>query len=325
MTRLSAQELERTYGPDYRPDLNANRRNQNITRKTLELHDDTSIEVAFHNNPKNLRAVMKSSNLAQFGTIRQTFVHKNGRLQIRETEAPSREARHQLDAWVRAYDSLYTAKGTVRDKSKWDAMQMAEQTWHEFVIVYRMLHDMAPRGRRPAWALEPVGGLERVNEDRDFELMWNRRFPNKANDPELAFDVLFPNPEDRKDAFDLIFNVDPAPAPVAPVPVPVPAPLPAPAPVPVPVPVPAPAHAPARVGPTPGPAPRGQKRTLKEVIVLSDDEGEENERPRQKKRSSAAAAKTRDMIEISDGEGKVERRRKKNSENKSLGSIDLTQ
>ncbi|KAJ6521645.1 hypothetical protein DFH09DRAFT_1424728 [Mycena vulgaris] len=141
---------------------------------------------------------------SQLGKIKTNFV-RNGRLVSNETAPPDPEVQAAIRAYRTAYDSHFMSPGkdyAVRNAAAKSVLQAAEQRWHDFIVPYR-----AARGvlARPAWALEPLRGFDRVR----------------------------------------IAPALPAPAPApAPGPAPGPGPAPAPAPGPAPCPASVPAVAP---------------------------------------------------------------------------------
>jgi hypothetical protein len=83
----------------------------------------------------------------------------NYRLVSRETPPPDLEARQALRAYRDAYDAYFMKQGNdyaVRNAAAKAVLQVAEQTWHDWIVRY-----LATWGRpgRPQWALEPLPGL----------------------------------------------------------------------------------------------------------------------------------------------------------------------
>jgi hypothetical protein len=88
---------------------------------------------------------------------------RNHRLVSRETRPLDLEARTALRDYRDAYDAYFMKTGNtyaVRNAALKSVLQAAEQTWHDWVVVY-----LAARGRpgRPDWALQPFPGLRRVH------------------------------------------------------------------------------------------------------------------------------------------------------------------
>ena len=68
-----------------------------------------------------------------------------------------------LRGYLVKYDAYFKCHGdqfVVRDPTARDALQQAEQTWHDWILRYRRV------GARPAWALEPLPTLRRVRVKR---------------------------------------------------------------------------------------------------------------------------------------------------------------
>ncbi|KAJ7831037.1 hypothetical protein B0H13DRAFT_2371665 [Mycena leptocephala] len=130
-----------------------------ILRKALELFSAEELEDIFQ-QPIKLRVAMGSAfTSSQLGKIKTNFV-RNHRLVSRETPPPDLEARTALRAYRDAYDAYFMKTGNtyaVRNAGLKSVLQAAEQTWHDWVVVY-----LAARGRpgRPDWALQPLLDFE---------------------------------------------------------------------------------------------------------------------------------------------------------------------
>ncbi|KAJ7505105.1 hypothetical protein B0H11DRAFT_2221289 [Mycena galericulata] len=158
--RPSAQETRRLFGPVNRPDYNTNVRHRAVLRKALELFSDDELHDIFV-TPMKLRVAMgNAGTLYQVGKI-QSNIMVNDRLVIRETQPPDLQARQALIVYRDAYDVYHKKNGNdyaVRNPHAKHVVQDAEQAWHDYVVPV-----LAARGRRrPAWALEPLPGFERV-------------------------------------------------------------------------------------------------------------------------------------------------------------------
>ncbi|KAF8146764.1 hypothetical protein K438DRAFT_1868718 [Mycena galopus ATCC 62051] len=83
----------------------------------------------------------------------------NGRLVCLATDALPFPARQHLQSYIAVFDTLFYKKGNdyrVRNPAAWPLLQAEEQSWHDWIVEYF--------GRpRPAWALEPLPGLQRVH------------------------------------------------------------------------------------------------------------------------------------------------------------------
>ncbi|KAJ7807400.1 hypothetical protein B0H13DRAFT_1929040 [Mycena leptocephala] len=162
MLLISSRETRRLFGPSNQPDFNTNVRHRAILRKALELFSAEELEEIFQ-QPIKLRVAMGSAfTSSQLGKIKTNFV-RNHRLVSRETPPPDLEARTALRAYRDAYDAYFMKTGNtyaVRNAGLKSVLQAAEQTWHDWVVVY-----LAARGRpgRPDWALQPLPGLRRVH------------------------------------------------------------------------------------------------------------------------------------------------------------------
>ncbi|KAJ7223319.1 hypothetical protein GGX14DRAFT_387642 [Mycena pura] len=165
MTPTTHYETHRLFGPVNRPALNTNVRHRAILRKSIELLSQEELEAIF-GWPHHLQIAMGTAYTAsQFGKIRSNYVY-NDRLIRREGPVPSAQAQRELLHYRDKYDGYYKKRGNdyaIRDPMGKQALQAAEQAWHDWVIGYH-----AARGRpgRPDWALEPLPGLERVRVRR---------------------------------------------------------------------------------------------------------------------------------------------------------------
>ncbi|KAJ7037561.1 hypothetical protein C8F04DRAFT_1256768 [Mycena alexandri] len=162
MPGIPRREINRLFGPIYRPADNTNVRHQAILRKALELRSLEQFADIFENDFTNLRLVMGTSLMfAQFGIVKHNYM-RNFRRVSHETPPLSLEQRQHLDDYRKAYDKHHMAQGNdydIRGQGDKAGMQAAEQTWHDRMVVHHAAHG---RADRPAWALEPLPGLERV-------------------------------------------------------------------------------------------------------------------------------------------------------------------
>ncbi|KAF7334042.1 hypothetical protein MVEN_02309700 [Mycena venus] len=158
----SYQETCRLFGPLYRPYFDTNVRHRALLRKALELFTPDNLYEIFSGDPKSLRLTMGNAyTFLQFGKITSNFV-LNYRLVRRETPAPNLEGRLQLAAYRDAFDTHFKPQGNsyaVRDPEAKDALQAAEQAWHDFITIYNEDCGIIDR---PAWAFEPLPGFQRV-------------------------------------------------------------------------------------------------------------------------------------------------------------------
>ncbi|KAJ7795390.1 hypothetical protein B0H14DRAFT_3495992 [Mycena olivaceomarginata] len=158
----SYQETRRLFGPVYRPYFDTNVRHRALLRKALELFTPENLYEIFSSNPTSLRLTMGNAyTFLQFGKITSNFV-RDYRLVRRETLAPDLEGRLQLAAYRDAFDAHFKPQGNsyaVRDPEAKDALQAAEQAWHDFITIHNEDHGIADR---PAWAFEPLPGFQRV-------------------------------------------------------------------------------------------------------------------------------------------------------------------
>ncbi|KAJ7146861.1 hypothetical protein C8R44DRAFT_724574 [Mycena epipterygia] len=160
-TIISFQETRRLFGPLNRPDFKTNVHHHAILRKALELVPPEELQAVFR-PPIRLRVAMGSAFTSyEMGKIKTNFV-RNGRLVSQETAPPDLAARQALRAYRDAYDTYFMKQGnsySVRNPQARFVLQAAEQTWHDWVVPY-----LAARGMpgRPAWALQPLPGLQRV-------------------------------------------------------------------------------------------------------------------------------------------------------------------
>ncbi|KAJ7850253.1 hypothetical protein B0H13DRAFT_2360801 [Mycena leptocephala] len=162
MILISSGETHRLFGPSNQPEFNTNVRHRAILRKALELFPAEELEEIFQ-QPIKLRVAMGSAfTFSQLGKIKSNFV-RNHRLVSRETRPLDLEARTALRDYRDAYDAYFMKTGNtyaVRNAGLKSVLQAAEQTWHDWVVVY-----LAARGRpgRPDWVLQPLPGLRRVH------------------------------------------------------------------------------------------------------------------------------------------------------------------
>ncbi|KAF8197830.1 hypothetical protein K438DRAFT_1824716 [Mycena galopus ATCC 62051] len=103
-------------------------------------------------NGHQLRPLFSANSL----TYRQMH---NGRLVSLATDALPLLARQHLQSYIAVFDTLFYKKGNdyrVRNPAAWPLLQAEEQSWHDWIVEYF--------GRpHPAWALEPLPGLQRVH------------------------------------------------------------------------------------------------------------------------------------------------------------------
>ncbi|KAJ6552462.1 hypothetical protein DFH09DRAFT_1085946 [Mycena vulgaris] len=158
----SYQETRRLFGPVYRPYFDTNVRHRALLRKALELFTPDDLYEIFSGDPTSLRLTMGNTyTFLEFGKITSNFV-LNYRLVRRGTPAPDLEGRLQLAAYRDAFDAHFKPQGNnyaVRDAEAKDALQAAEQAWHDFITIYNQDRGIADR---PAWAFEPLPGFQRV-------------------------------------------------------------------------------------------------------------------------------------------------------------------
>lgn len=75
MPGIPRREINRLFGPIYRPADNTNVRHQAILRKALELRSLEQFADIFENDFTNLRLVMGTSLMfAQFGIVKHNYV-----------------------------------------------------------------------------------------------------------------------------------------------------------------------------------------------------------------------------------------------------------
>ncbi|KAJ7676036.1 hypothetical protein DFH06DRAFT_1318193 [Mycena polygramma] len=157
----SLQETRRLFGPHNRPQQNTNVRQRASLRKALELSSRQDLEAALERTV-NLRMAMGLNFTAnQFGKVTGNFEYNGHRL-FKATLPPPPEEQQHLRDYLVAYDAYFKKRGNdyaVRDPSARDGLQAAEQTWHDWMVRYRLARGMGPR---PDWALEPLPGLQRV-------------------------------------------------------------------------------------------------------------------------------------------------------------------
>ncbi|KAJ7738672.1 hypothetical protein DFH07DRAFT_778957 [Mycena maculata] len=160
-TTITFQETQRLFGPVYQPHYKANVRHRAILRKALELHSAERLREIFV-HPTRLTVVMGSGcTFSEIGKIKTNFV-RNEHLVSRETAPPDLEAQDALRAYRDAYDTYFMKQGNnyaIRNPHAKAHLQAAEQTWGDWIVPY-----LAARGilGRPAWALQPLPGLQRV-------------------------------------------------------------------------------------------------------------------------------------------------------------------
>ncbi|KAJ7150025.1 hypothetical protein C8R43DRAFT_1128089 [Mycena crocata] len=155
------QETRRLFGPSNRPHYKVNVRHCAFLRKSIELYSVAELEATF-GTTTDLQMVMGSVfTSAQFGKIKTNRM-RNGLLVCRETDTPDADAQRALRAYADAYDAYFKKQGNayaVRDASAHSALQRAEQTWHDWIVVYRTARGWPGR---PDWALQPLPGFQRV-------------------------------------------------------------------------------------------------------------------------------------------------------------------
>ncbi|KAJ7191708.1 hypothetical protein GGX14DRAFT_578732 [Mycena pura] len=175
MSSTTHCETNRLFGPVNRPALNTNVRHRAFLRKSIELFSQEELEAIF-GWPHHLRIAMGTAYTAsQFGKIRSNYVY-NDRLVRRESPVPSAQAQQELIHYRDRFDAYYKKRGNgyaVRDPKAKQALQAAEQAWHDWVIGY---HAARGRSGRPDWALEALPGLERVRVDRVRRASKKRKF-----------------------------------------------------------------------------------------------------------------------------------------------------
>ncbi|KAF8206122.1 hypothetical protein K438DRAFT_1756241 [Mycena galopus ATCC 62051] len=135
MTRVTAQEIRCLLGP-YRPAWNTNIRHNAILRKVLKLFMLPELVLIFGPAPSQLRVAMGTNFTAgQLGKIQSNYLY------------------------IAVFNTLFYKKGNdyrVRNPTAWPLLQAEEQSWHDWIVEYF-------RRPRPAWALEPLPGLQRVH------------------------------------------------------------------------------------------------------------------------------------------------------------------
>jgi hypothetical protein len=85
---------------------------------------------------------------------------------MRETDPPGPASQKILQDYRAAFDLCFYKRGkdlSIRNHHALPALQAAEQAWHDYIVPYRAARGMGPR---PEWALEPLPGMERVQEVR---------------------------------------------------------------------------------------------------------------------------------------------------------------
>ncbi|KAJ6455632.1 hypothetical protein C8R47DRAFT_1228128 [Mycena vitilis] len=161
MPAISVSETRRLFGETNVPDSKTNVRHRAMMRKALEVRTPEELRATF-GRPRRLRTGMGLAfTSAEMGKIKTNFVH-NGRLVSNETPPPDPEVQEQIRLYRAAYDTYFMSTGNnykVRDPAARPLLQAAEQRWHDFIGPWRAAHGMPAR---PAWALEPLPGLDRV-------------------------------------------------------------------------------------------------------------------------------------------------------------------
>lgn len=175
---LSSQDVARYFGP-FRPDKNTNARHKALLRKALEFYTIEELRLLLNQLTK-LKVSMGSGPAAnELGKIKthrvcihfschrhRTLTHSHQMIGTRqvypETPTPTPAQQTAMRDFLAAYDAYYKRQGNdyvVRIPQNRSVLQAAEQRWHD-----RMVLELVARGRpgRPAWALEPLPGLERV-------------------------------------------------------------------------------------------------------------------------------------------------------------------
>ncbi|KAJ6587469.1 hypothetical protein DFH09DRAFT_1307699 [Mycena vulgaris] len=161
MPAIPFRETRRLFGETNVPDYNTNVRHRALLRKALEVRTPEELQATF-GQPIRLRVAMGSAfTSSQLGKIKTNFV-RNGRLVSNETAPPDPEVQAAIRAYRTAYDSHFMSTGkdyAVRNAAAKSVLQAAEQRWHDFIVPYRAARGMPAR---PAWALEPLRGFDRV-------------------------------------------------------------------------------------------------------------------------------------------------------------------
>ncbi|KAJ7640609.1 hypothetical protein B0H17DRAFT_1148943 [Mycena rosella] len=149
---MSEQETCHLFGTTYAPDAKTNPRHRAFLRKAIKLYPTQELLTVFAGQPTRLRLAMGSGTTSsQFGKTITSF-----------TDPPEVASQRTLGAYHTGFDRCYNWRGnelTIRNPRGLPALQEAEQAWHDYIVPYRAARGMGPR---PAWALEPLPGLQWV-------------------------------------------------------------------------------------------------------------------------------------------------------------------
>ncbi|KAJ7201544.1 hypothetical protein GGX14DRAFT_571196 [Mycena pura] len=160
---MSLQDTRRFFGPLNAPADDTNARHRAFLRKVLELYTQKQLQEDLIRTNKLRLAMGLGLNATQFGKILTSFV-RNGRVVMRETDPPDPASQTVLQKFRAAFDLCFYKRGkdlVIRNPDALPAVQAADQAWHDYIVPYRAARGMGPR---PEWALQPLPGIERVQE-----------------------------------------------------------------------------------------------------------------------------------------------------------------
>ncbi|KAJ7782181.1 hypothetical protein B0H14DRAFT_2630826 [Mycena olivaceomarginata] len=162
---MTLQDRRRFFGPSNAPADDTNARHRAFLRKALELHTQKGLQQDLIRTTKLRLAMGSGINANQFGKIITSFVRNDQRV-MRETDPPGPASQKILQDYRAAFDLCFYKRGkdlSIRNHHALPALQAAEQAWHDYIVPYRAARGMGPH---PEWALEPLPGMERVQEVR---------------------------------------------------------------------------------------------------------------------------------------------------------------
>ncbi|KAJ7240118.1 hypothetical protein B0H12DRAFT_1074830 [Mycena haematopus] len=154
----SSAETLRLFGPVFRPHADISFRQRAVLRKALELVSEEEVRDDLDGTDK-LRVSMGGHNLFNFYRFGTVYT-KIGQAECSNLD---QEARDALQDYLDKYDAYFTKQGkqfVVRNPDAKDALQAAEQAWHDWILRYRGV------ASRPAWAMEPLPTLRPVRVKR---------------------------------------------------------------------------------------------------------------------------------------------------------------
>ncbi|KAJ6448018.1 hypothetical protein C8R45DRAFT_1115549 [Mycena sanguinolenta] len=134
---ISPVEVLRLLGPDFQPHPDLNCRHFAILRKAVELNEldieGNSIEWEL-GRTTNLRVNMGTGTLFNFVSLGQVYIRTGITCRLLDAEA-----REILRGYLVKYDTYFKCHGdqfVIRDPNARDALQQAEQTWHDWILRY---------------------------------------------------------------------------------------------------------------------------------------------------------------------------------------------